>query len=407
MLPKHPAATIAVRLCFQQQPNQKCIQRQNRTELSGMNRPNKTTNPKTSLKHQQNPLAIAKNQLRVLESPLTASNNGGCQNESQPGGTLPRFQSMLSASDDLPLKATSVEILQVNLGKMCNMTCAHCHVDAGPDRREIMEKAEIDACVSVLEQNPEIKTIDLTGGAPEMNPHFCDIVTAARKLDRHVIDRCNLTILLAKGFENMPEFLATNQVEIVASLPCYIEENTDAQRGEGAYSKSVEALLKLNELGYGKPDSGLTLTLVFNPVGQNLPPDQTMLENSYRKELDQRFGIQFNRLFTITNMPVSRYLDYLIRIGEFESYMQTLIDAYNPAAVNNLMCRNTVSVSWDGKLYDCDFNQMLELEMADRSAPTIHDFKYDNLAQRQIVLGQHCFGCTAGSGSSCQGATAD
>ncbi len=372
-----------------------------------MNKPNKKTNPKTSLKHQENPLAIAANQLQVLESPLPLrTNDVGVGIEAEPGSTLPRFQSVLSESQAFPLSATSVEILQVNLGKMCNMTCAHCHVDAGPDRREIMQKSEIDACVSVLERNPGITTIDLTGGAPEMNPHFRDIVTAARKLNRHVIDRCNLTILLAKGYEDMPEFLAENKVEIVASLPCYIEENTDKQRGEGAYSKSVEALLRLNELGYGKSDSGLMLTLVFNPVGQSLPPDQATLEDAYRKELDQRFGIQFNRLFTITNMPVSRYLDYLLRIGEFESYMQKLIDAYNPATVYNLMCRNTVSVSWDGKLYDCDFNQMLELEMTDRSSPTIHDFNYESLAQREIVLGQHCFGCTAGCGSSCQGATA-
>jgi radical SAM/Cys-rich protein len=371
-----------------------------------MNTPNKKTNPKTSLKHQENPLAIAANQLQVLESPLR-TNGVGDESVAEPGSALPRFQAVLSESQASPLKATTVEILQVNLGKMCNMTCAHCHVDAGPDRREIMQKSEIDACISVLERNPEIKTIDLTGGAPEMNPHFREIVTAARKLDRHVIDRCNLTILLAKGYEEMPEFLAKNKVEIVASLPCYIEENTDKQRGEGAYSKSVEALLKLNELGYGKPGSDLTLTLVFNPVGQSLPPVQAMLEDAYRKELDQRFGIHFNRLFTITNMPVSRYLDYLLRIGEFESYMQTLIDAYNPATVSNLMCRNTVSVSWDGKLYDCDFNQMLELETTDRSSPSIHDFNFESLAQRQIVLGQHCFGCTAGCGSSCQGATAD
>jgi radical SAM/Cys-rich protein len=268
-----------------------------------------------------------------------------------------------------------------------------------------MEQSEIDACISVLEKNPQLTTIDLTGGAPEMNPHFRKIVTAAREMNRHVIDRCNLTILLAKGYEYLAEFLAEQKVEIVASLPCYLEENTDKQRGEGAYSKSVEALLKLNELGYGKPDTGLTLTLVFNPVGQSLPPNQDKLEQDYRKELDQRFGIQFNRLFTITNMPVSRYLEYLLRIGEFESYMQTLIDAYNPTTVENLMCRNTISVSWDGKLYDCDFNQMLELETAPGSSKTIHDFDWDNLSSREIVLGQHCFGCTAGCGSSCQGAT--
>jgi radical SAM/Cys-rich protein len=283
------------------------------------------------------------------------------------------------------------------------MTCTHCHVDAGPDRREIMTRDTIDACLSVLRRNPEIGTLDLTGGAPEMNPHFREMVVAAREMDRHVIDRCNLTILLAKGFEYLPDFLAEHEVEIVASLPCYLEDNTDKQRGEGAYSKSVEALTRLNELGYGKPNSGLTLTLVFNPVGQSLPPDQAQLEEAYRKELKARFGIEFNRLFTITNMPVSRYLDYLMKIGELESYMQTLIDAFNPASIQGLMCRNTISVSWDGKLYDCDFNQMLELDLEAGCPKTIHDFDFQQLGNRQITIDQHCFGCTAGGGSGCQG----
>jgi radical SAM/Cys-rich protein len=352
--------------------------------------------PKTSLKHRGNPLAEPSAQLAVLNA---------AQADGQFNG--PRFGDQLKQLGQLPLQSDCVEILQVNLGKMCNMTCTHCHVDAGPDRREIMERKEIDACVEVLKQNPEIKTIDLTGGAPEMNPHFRDLVVAARRLDRHVIDRCNLTILLAKGYEDLPKFLAENQVEIVASLPCYIEENTDAQRGDGAYSKSIEALLKLNELGYGKPDSGLTLTLVFNPVGQSLPPDQSTLEAAYRQQLRDRFGIEFNRLFTITNMPVSRYLDYLIRIGEYESYMQTLVEAFNPGTVEGLMCRNTVSVSWDGNLYDCDFNQMLEIKVERSSPQTIHDFNYQKLASREICLGQHCFGCTAGAGSSCQGSTSE
>ena len=222
---------------------------------------NKKINPKTSLKHQGNPLAVAENQLAVL----SGTNPGVAANQFD-------FGSALAGSNVDSLIADRVEILQVNLGKMCNMTCAHCHVDAGPDRREIMEPKEIDACIEVLRKNPEIKTIDLTGGAPEMNPHFRKIVSAARALDRHVIDRCNLTILLAKGYEELPEFLAENKVEIVASLPCYLEENTDSQRGDGAYSKSIEALQRLNKLGYGQPDSGLMLTLVYNPVGQTLPP---------------------------------------------------------------------------------------------------------------------------------------
>lgn len=347
-------------------------------------------NPKTSLKHRGLPLADPRAQLELLD----------------PSNPKQRFESRLAEVGHAKLNADRVEILQVNVGKMCNMTCVHCHVDAGPDRKEIMQRSEIDACINALETNPEIKTIDLTGGAPEMNPHFRDLVTAARKLDRHVIDRCNLTILLAKGYESLASFLADNQVEIVASLPCYLEENTDAQRGDGAFSKSIEALLKLNSLGYGKPDSGLTLTLVFNPVGQQLPPDQASLEQSYRQQLRARFGIEFNRLFTITNMPVSRYLEYLVRIGEYDSYMEKLIQAFNPAAIEGLMCRNTVSVGWDGKLYDCDFNQMLEMELPKSLPQTIHDFEYRKLADRAICTGQHCYGCTAGSGSSCQGSTA-
>ena len=354
----------------------------------------KYMNAKTSLKHRGNKLAVAREQLVVLS----------------PDQTSTRFEAKLAQSGVESLRADRIEILQVNLGKLCNMTCDHCHVDAGPDRREIMARSEIDACIAALEKNPEIRTIDLTGGAPEMNPHFRDLVVAARKLRRHVIDRCNLTILLAKGFEYLPKFLADNQVEIVASLPCYLEENTDAQRGEGAYSKSIEALKQLNELGYGVEGSGLTLTLVYNPVGPNLPPDQVQLEKDYHRELDARFGLKFNRLFTITNMPVSRYLEYLLRTGDYQDYMNKLVEAYNPGAIEGLMCRNTLSVGWDGQLYDCDFNQMLELNVAERSkddsanAPTIHDFEYAQLAERKIVLGQHCFGCTAGSGSGCQGA---
>lgn len=314
-----------------------------------------------------------------------------------------RFRNLIANAGHEKLKSDRIEILQINLGKLCNMTCAHCHVDAGPDRREVMERPEIDACIDVLAKHPQIRTVDLTGGAPEMNKHFREFVTSARELGRHVIDRCNLTILLAKGFEYLPGFLAEHQVEIVASLPCYLEENTDAQRGSGAYSKSIEALLKLNELGYGQPESGLTLTLVFNPVGESLPPDQAELESTYRRELKNRFGIVFNRLFTITNMPVSRYLDYLLKIDAYDAYMEKLVAAFNPGAIEGLMCRNTLSVSWDGRLYDCDFNQMLELGVTPDGVGGIHDFDYGRLANREIILGQHCFGCTAGGGSSCQG----
>ena len=347
-------------------------------------------NAKTSLKHRGNALANASEQLVVLT----------------PEQNSLRFAEKIRETGIEKLTADTIEILQVNLGKLCNMTCEHCHVDAGPDRREIMQRDDIDACLAALERYPQIKTIDLTGGAPEMNPHFRDIVAGAKSLGRHVIDRCNLTILLAKGFEYLPEFLAENKVEIVASLPCYIEENTDAQRGDGAYSKSIEALKQLNALGYGDESSGLTLTLVYNPVGPELPPDQVQLEADYHRELDARFGIKFNRLFTITNMPVSRYLEYLLRTGDYHAYMQKLMDAFNPAAIDGLMCRNTLSVGWDGQLFDCDFNQMLELNVNTSKPMTIRDFDYDALSKREIVLGQHCFGCTAGCGSGCQGAIA-
>lgn len=347
-------------------------------------------NAKTSLHHRGKLLAQAHQQLAVLA----------------PGDDASSFRFRLRNAGFPKLTADRIEILQVNLGKLCNMTCAHCHVDAGPDRREIMSRETVIACLKVLADHLEIRTLDLTGGAPEMNPHFREIVSEARSLGRHVIDRCNLTILLAKGFDDLPQFLAENEVEIVASLPCYLEANTDSQRGEGAYSKSIQALHKLNELGYGIPCSGRILTLVYNPVGQNLPPNQARLEADYRRELDARFGIKFNRLFTITNMPVSRYLDYLVHSGQLESYMQKLVDAFNPGAIEGLMCRNTLSVGWDGRLFDCDFNQMLELDTAPNCPNTIFDFHYDNLASREIAPGQHCFGCTAGAGSGCQGAIA-
>jgi len=347
-------------------------------------------NARTSLKHQGNPLAQARQQLVMLAPQNDAS----------------RFQTKLRGAGIERLISDRVEILQVNLGKLCNMTCGHCHVDAGPDRREIMNRSTIDSCIRVLKNHPQITTLDLTGGAPEMNPHFRELVVAARSMNRHVIDRCNLTILLAKGFEYLPNFLANNSVEIVASLPCYLEENTDAQRGDGAFAKSVEALRQLNRLGYGDPASGLMLTLVYNPVGPSLPPDQAQLEAAYRHELASRFWIRFNRLFTITNMPVSRYLDHLLKTGEYERYMQKLVDAFNPLAIPGLMCRNTLSVGWDGQLYDCDFNQMLELNLAGPGPKTIDEFDLGILSNREIVTGQHCFGCTAGCGSGCQGAIA-
>ena len=340
----------------------------------------------TSMLHQGNPLAIASAQLQVLT----------------PGDRHPAFDTTLRQHRVDDLVPTQIEILQVNVGKLCNMTCAHCHVDAGPDRREIMTRETIDACLDVIRDNPSIHTVDLTGGAPEMNPDFRYFVESVRSMGRSVIDRCNLTILLANGFEDTAEFLAKHDVEVVASLPCYLEENADAQRGDGSFQKSIIALRQLNSLGYGLPDSDRILTLVYNPIGSGLPPNQADLEDAYRNQLRARFGIEFNRLFAITNMPISRFLDDLIQHEQYDAYMGKLITAFNPAAVAGLMCRNTISVSWNGNLYDCDFNQMLELNVS--SGMTIHSFDARQLRNRRIITAQHCFGCTAGSGSGCQGA---
>ncbi len=333
-------------------------------------------------------LANAKAQVEILERP----------------SKLPTFEAQLAASGLPALRADGIDILQVNVGKLCNMTCQHCHVDAGPDRKdENMDRATVDQCLAAIKSSG-IKTLDLTGGAPEMNANFRYFVTEAKKLGCHVIDRCNLTILLANGFTDIPEFLAENQVEIVASLPCYLEENADAQRGDGSFQKSIKILKRLNDLGYGKSDPDLMLTLVYNPVGASLPPDQSKLERDYRSQLLERYGIHFDRLFTITNMPISRYLDHLLEQNEFETYMQKLIEAFNPAAVSGVMCRKMLSVGWDGRLFDCDFNQMLALPTAVGQPRHIKDFVAATMNQRSIITGRHCFGCTAAAGSGCLGA---
>ena len=258
-------------------------------------------------------------------------------------------------------------------------------------------------CLDVLART-NIPTLDITGGAPEMNPHFRWLVAAARRLGRHVIDRCNLTILLAPGYQDLPAFLAEQRVEVVASLPCYLPENTDAQRGDGVFDRSIAALRQLNAVGYGQPDSGLVLTLVYNPIGPSLPPPQAELEAAYRRELRAGYGVVFNRLYIITNMPISRFLDDLLRSGRYDAYMRKLIDAYNSATVAGVMCRTTLSVGWDGQLYDCDFNQMLDLHLTPGLPQSIRDFDMRQLEQRTIVTGQHCYGCTAVCGSGCQGA---
>jgi radical SAM/Cys-rich protein len=318
-------------------------------------------------------------------------------------GSVPEFAETL-ADHQLPvLAAEAVEILQVNVGKLCNQTCSHCHVDAGPDRRENMTRETFEDCLRAV-AGSDIETVDITGGAPEMNPHFRWFVTEVRKLGRRVIDRCNLTILLANGYEDLAQFLAEQKVEIVASLPCYLEENTDKQRGDGVFRKSIEALRKLNALGYGKSGSDLELSLVYNPVGFSLPPDQQQLEDAYREQLRSPFGIEFTRLYTVTNMPISRFLEDLLRQEKFEEYLQKLVQAFNPATVSGVMCRNTLSVDYRGYLYDCDFNQMLDLPLADGQPRHIRDFAADVLAGRPIVTARHCFGCTAGAGSTCQGA---
>jgi len=317
---------------------------------------------------------------------------------------LPRtFQESLAASGLLPLRATGIEILQVNVGKKCNQTCRHCHVDAGPDRTEMMSDQVVDACLDVL-AGSDIGTLDITGGAPELHRRFDDMVVRARELGRKVIDRCNLTITTLPNYRYLPRFLAENQVEVVASLPYFKEGQTDAQRGDGVFQQSIRALRELNELGYGHPGTGLVLNLVTNPVGAFLPDDQGALEIRWKREMRLRYGIEFNQLFALTNLPISRFLEYLQESGNLEAYMTRLVNAYNPAAAANVMCRNTLSVGWDGTLHDCDFNQMLELPVSAAAPRTILEFDRALLEHREIVLGPHCYGCTAGAGSSCGGA---
>ena len=313
------------------------------------------------------------------------------------------FEDSLAESGLFPLRAIGIEVLQVNVGWLCNMTCSHCHVEAGPDRREIMTRETAEACIQTLAQT-HIPTLDLTGGAPEMNPNFRWMVDEAHRLGRHVIDRCNLTILRAPGYTDLAEFLAEHHVEIVASLPCYLEENVDSQRGNHTFKRSVEVLRRLNSLGYGRPESGLELTLVYNPLGPSLPSPQASLEEDYKRELAQRYEISFTRLITITNMPIGRYLNHLLKTGQYDRYMEELVSVYNPAAATGVMCRTSLSVDWRGRLYDCDFNQMLGVSVRRGLPQNIRDFDAKSLADRLIATGQHCYGCAAGAGSGCRGA---
>lgn len=315
------------------------------------------------------------------------------------------FDAKLDDADLFPLTALRLETLQVNVGKRCNQACKHCHVDAGPHRTEQMTRETAEMVMTVLRRWP-ISTLDITGGAPELNPHFEYLVTGARALGRHVIDRCNLTILFVEGKEHLAAFLAENRVEVVASLPYYLAQRTDAQRGLGVFDQSIEGLRLLNHRGYGQPDSGLLLNLVYNPTGAFLPPDQTAIEAEYKDELARRYGVIFNRLFTITNLPIARFRHFLERSGNYERYMDRLAASFNPTAAANVMCRSLVSVGYDGTLYDCDFNQMLDLPVAAGNPRHLRDFDAFLLARRAIITGEHCLGCTAGAGSSCGGAVA-
>jgi radical SAM/Cys-rich protein len=317
-----------------------------------------------------------------------------------------RFAERLAA-EGVNLRRGHPEILQVNVGKVCNLTCVHCHVNAGPKRREIITRQTIDRIVNWLAKS-DIPTVDLTGGAPEMIPDFRYFVEHVDGLrpPRKIIDRCNLTILLESGYEDLAQFLATKKVEIVASMPCYSAENVNAQRGEGVFDGSIAALQLLNSLGYGI-DPKLPLHLVYNPVGAFLPPSQDELEIDYKRELKKHFGIVFNKLYALANLPIGRFASYLRRNGRLEEYMQLLIHAFNPATISGLMCRNTISVGWRGEVYDCDFNQQLEMRWSNGggSKPLfLWDIDPDLLEGREIMTGNHCFGCTAGAGSSCGGA---
>ena len=330
---------------------------------------------------------------------------------------------LLMVSNFPPLTRSKLEILQVNLGYTCNLSCTHCHVNAGPKRTEQMDKANIDLVIEILKQH-KVQTLDLTGGAPELMPNFRYLVKAARDLGVTVIDRCNLTILNEPGQEDLAQFLADNQVEVVASLPCYSEQNVDAQRGKGVFESSIEGLQKLNALGYGiegsdNEGSNLSLNLVYNPGGAFLPPGQVELEASYKEKLSAEHDIQFNNLFTITNMPISRFGAVLLAQGEFYDYMNLLKDSYSPANLAGVMCLNTVSVDWQGNLYDCDFNQMLEIPLSlgdqkdqenilsKNSTYHLRDLLTTDLQGFPIKVADHCYGCTAGQGSSCGGALDD
>ncbi|WP_340077408.1 arsenosugar biosynthesis radical SAM (seleno)protein ArsS [Leptobacterium sp. I13] len=344
-----------------------------------------------SLHARNNELADAGHQLDFLSNGIFSD------------GELPTFKEQLANIGQFPLRPKKLEILQLNLGYMCNQTCSHCHVDAGPDRKEIMSRTTMEHCLDVI-KNTDIKTLDLTGGAPEMNPDFRWFVEEAAKAGiADFIVRSNLTIILAnKKYHRLPNFFKKYRIHVISSLPFYKKERTDKQRGNGVFDKSIRALQMLNAVGYGKENTGLQLDLVYNPAGAFLPGDQTAMERDFKKALKEDFNIDFNQLFALTNLPISRFLEYLIASDNYEEYMHTLVAAFNPVTVANVMCTNTLSVGWDGFLYDCDFNQMLNLKVASKNNH-ITDFNEALIEDRDIIISQHCYGCTAGAGSSCQG----
>ena len=346
-----------------------------------------------TLKRRGSNLANAAMQIAILEDDKSVQ---------------PKFSEKLETIGFYPLKPTELEILQMNVGYMCDLTCSHCHVDAGPDRKEIMTKETMQYCLDSIKKS-KINTIDLTGGAPEMNPNFQWFIEQVRAIDKEIeiIVRSNLTILVSNPkFKTYPEFFKKHNLTVIASMPCYTQENVDKQRGDGVFNRSIESLKNLNAIGYGVEGSGLNLHLVFNPGGASLPGDQAGLQADYKRILKADWDIEFNNLFTITNLPISRFLDFLIENEKYDTYMDLLVNSFNPTAAASVMCRNTISVDWQGNLYDCDFNQMLALPVEEKAPQHIKDFSLEGLNCRDIVIGQHCFGCTAGAGSSCQGSLA-